>query len=85
VEKTIEVLGRMGKLGQGRKFSCGHIHISFPLVRLQMLFSYVEGLSDNTIGFIMPFYNQIKIVSLLALSIPRSSVSPSASLEIFHC
>jgi hypothetical protein len=40
-----------------------------------MLFSYLEGVADHTIGLIMPFYNHVKIVFLLALSIPRSSVS----------
>ena len=40
----------------------------------QMAWGYVEAFSDQTIGLIMRFYGQIKIILLLSLSIPRFTV-----------
>jgi len=39
-----------------------------------MAWGYVEAFSDQTIGLILPFYGQMKIILLLSLSIPRFTV-----------
>jgi len=47
-----------------------------------MAWGYVEAFSDQTIGLILPFYGQMKIILLLSLSIPRFTVSnPSLGLH----
>jgi hypothetical protein len=45
----------------------------------QTAWSYAEAFSDQTIGLIIPFYGQIKIILLLSLSIPRYTVSHTRS------